>query len=200
MAGFTELSTLTKVAVALVALGAALGAIGLAVGGAFVAGAFAVFGAAAIVGGVDSIRTRQHLTSRGGTDGPRIVHTGPSAVVFGVGFIAVGAGLLIAGFASMIGKGQQLWDEVAERPGLALVVVGCGFVLMGVGTAISKWTFEDASTVWSQRIPGILVGIILVAIGLILIALGWSLAQDSPTSDGVFERIVDTVTGWIGFE
>ncbi|MEZ5174867.1 MAG: hypothetical protein R2823_01490 [Acidimicrobiia bacterium] len=71
---------------------------------------------------------------------------------------------------------------------------------MGVGTAISKWTFDDGDTVWLQRIPGILVGVILVVIGGFLIALGWSLAQDPPASGDLFDRIVDTVTGWIGFE
>ncbi len=103
---------------------AALAAVGLAVGGVFVAGAFAVFGVAAIVAGVDSIQTRQHRTSRSGTDSVRVMHHGPSAAIFGVGFIAVGAGLMIAGVASMIGKGDDLWDQVAARPGLAMVVLG----------------------------------------------------------------------------
>ncbi|MCZ7532396.1 MAG: hypothetical protein M5U23_03125 [Acidimicrobiia bacterium] len=200
MTGWAGFSTTMKIAIALLALGAILAAVGLAIGGVFLAGAVIAFGAAAMVAGLDSIRTRQHLTSRSGTDGARMIHHGPSAVIFGVGFVAVGAGLTIAGIASILGKGDELWDQIVERPGFVLVVLGLGFILMGVGTAVSKWTFEDGDTVWLQRIPGILVGIILVVIGVFMIALGWSLAQDPPTSDGVFERIVDTITGWIGFE
>ncbi|MEZ5174868.1 MAG: hypothetical protein R2823_01495 [Acidimicrobiia bacterium] len=92
MAGWTESGTTMKVGIALVALGAVLAAIGLAVGGVFIAAAVVALGAAAIVGGVDSVRTRRHRTSRSGTDSLRLTHTGASAVIFGVGFIAVGAG------------------------------------------------------------------------------------------------------------
>jgi hypothetical protein len=196
-----ELSTTTKVALASIAAGAALGALGLAFGGVFNAGAVVAFGVAAIIGGVDSVRTRTHRTSRSGTSASlRIMHTGPSAVIYGVGFIAVGTTLAVAGIAWMIGQGDELWAAISDRPGLVGIAAGAGITLMGGATAISQWTYEDHSTVWWQRIPGMAVGAILMAIGALVFALGFSLTQDPPTSDNVFERIADTLIAWTGFE
>lgn len=187
-----------KVGVAFIILGATLAAIGLTIWEPAIGGAVGLFGIAAIVGGVDSVVTRRHRTGQSfSSDLPR-EHVGASAAIFGLTFIAAGLVLAVAGFASMIGLGDELWSQVADRAGLAVMVVGVGICLIGIATLISRWTYVDTSTVWWQRLPGMALGAFLIAMGVATVFVGRSLAVDPPASDEVLERILDTLAGWLG--
>ena len=195
-----DLTTTQKVGLALILLGAALGALGLAFGGPLVAAAVAVFGLAAIVGGVDSVVTRRHQTGRGRSSDLRREHVGASAMVFGLTFIATGLVLAVAGLAAILGSGDSLWSQVGDRPGIATMAVGGLICLVGLATLISRWTYVDTSTVWWQRLPGMALGLFLIAMGVVVLAIGRSLAVDPPASGEVMERILDTLARWLGGE
>jgi Ca2+/Na+ antiporter len=195
-----ELSTTRKVAIVLIAIGALLAALGLLLGGVFVPAALAAFGGAAIVGGLHSVVTREHRTGRSGSSSLPRVHTGFSAIIFGLAFIVVGAALVVAGVAAIVGGGEELWSQLAEQPGIVAIGLGLGIVLLGVATSVSRWTFESESTVWWQRLPGSLLGLLVVAIGVVVFATGWSLAHDPPPPDGLLEHIASTLTRWLGVD
>jgi len=194
------LGTTQRIGIVLIAIGALLAALGLAFGGGFVPAALAAFGAAAIVGGVNSVVTREHRTGRTGSSFLPRVHTGFSAVIFGLAFIVVGGALVIASVAAITGAGGQLWSQLAERPGLVGMALGIGVILLGVATSLSRWAFESESTVWWQRLPGSLLGLLLIAMGVAFFAMGWSLARNPPPPDGLLDQIASTFTRWLGLD
>lgn len=188
----------TKAGLAMIVLGAVLAAVGLAVGGPFVAAAVIAFGTAAIIGGLNSITTRSHLFGELGSSRLRREHTGVSAVIFGLTFLVVGLVLVVAGAASLTGSGDDLWGWVADNPGPVTMVAGGWLSLVGVGTTVSRWTHLDASTVWWQRIPGVILGVFLVTLGVMIVLFGRSIALDPPQSDELVPRILDTLADWLG--
>lgn len=191
--------TVTRIGLVLVALGAGLAALGLAIGGPFVGAAVAVFGLAAIVGGVDSVATRRHRTSRDGVHGLRREHTGVTAAIFGLTFIAVGVVLTVTGLAAAVGVLDGLWSQVADRAGLVIIAVGGWTCVLGVAMVISRWAYVDMATTWWQRLPGIAVGLLVVTMGLIAVGIGRSVAVDPPQSGSeLLERALDTLVRWLG--
>ncbi|MCP4306190.1 MAG: hypothetical protein GY788_15220 [bacterium] len=194
------LNSTQRIAIILIMIGAALAAIGLLTGGVFIPAALVMFGGAAVVGGVHSVVARQHRTGRSGSSFLPRVHTGVSAVIFGVAFIVIGGALVVAGIAAIAGGSDELWSQLAEHPGVVAMGLGLGFSFLGIATSISRWTFEDGSTVWWQRLPGVVLGLLLVAMGVLVFAMGWSLASNPPPPDGLLDQIVDTVIRWSGFD
>ncbi|MDH3684534.1 MAG: hypothetical protein OEV40_31835 [Acidimicrobiia bacterium] len=188
-----------RIGLVLVAVGAGLAALGLLVGGLFVGAAVAVFGLAAIVGGVDSVATRRHRTSRDEFDSLRRVHTGAAAVIFGFTFIAVGVFLTVTGVAAALGVLGGLWSQVADSAGIVIIAVGGWACVLGVAMVISRWTYVGMSTNWWQRLPGIAVGLLVVMMGLIAVGIGRSVAVDPPQSGSEFlEKALDTLARWLG--
>ena len=191
--------TVTKIGLVLVVIGAGLAALGLAVGGPFVGAAVAVFGLTAIVGGIDSVATRRHRTSRDGFDGLRRIHTGMTAVIFGLTFIVVGVVLAVTGIAAAVGVLDGLWSQVTDRAGLIVIAIGGWACVLGVAMVISRWTYLDMSTTWWQRLPGAAVGLLVVTMGLIAVGVGWSVASDPPQSGSeLLERALDTLARFLG--
>ena len=189
----------TRIGLVLVAAGAGLAALALVVGGLFVGSAVAVFGLAAIVGGVDSVATRRHRTSRDEFDSLRRVHTGATAVIFGLTFIAVGVVLAVTGVAAALGVLDELWSQVADSAGIVIIALGGWACVLGGATVISRWTYVDMSTNWWQRLPGIAVGLLVVMMGLIAIGIGRSIAVDPPQSGSeLLEKALDTLARWLG--
>jgi hypothetical protein len=189
----------TRIGLVLVAAGGGLAALALVVGGLFVGSAVAVFGLAAIVGGVDSVATRRHRTSRDEFDSLRRVHTGATAVIFGLTFIAVGVVLAVTGVAAALGVLDELWSQVADSAGIVIIALGGWACVLGGATVISRWTYVDMSTNWWQRLPGIAVGLLVVMMGLIAIGIGRSVAVDPPQSGSeLLEKALDTLARWLG--
>lgn len=185
-----------KVGIALLALGAGLAALGQATGGPFLGAAIAVWGAAAMVAGLDSVIRRRHRTGeRDSSDLPR-EHFGFSAVVFGLTFFLVGVGLIVAGTALAAGANDGLWSWVGDNTGAFIMALGAWVCVVGVATVISRWRYVEVSTVWWQRLPGMSVGLVTMAIGAAALAVGRSLAVDPPAD--VLESVVDTLERWLG--
>ena len=190
---------MSRIGLVLVAVGAGLAALGLVLGGLFVGAAVAVFGLAAIAGGIDSVATRRHQTSRDEFDSLRRVHTGAAAVVFGLTFIAVGVVLVVTGVAAALGVLDGLWSRVAGAAGIMIIAVGGWLCVLGVAMVISRWTYTSMSTDWWQRLPGVAVGLLVVAMGLIAVGIGRFVAIDPPQSGSEFlENALDTLAHWLG--
>jgi len=185
-----------KVGIVFILLGAGLAALGLTYDGPFMGGAVASFGIAAIVGGVHSVVTRRHLDGRFKEISRE--HRGTSAVIFGITFVATGLVLVVGGLASVLGFGDELWNEISARPGASMMVVGIWVSVIGMGTAISRWTFVGTSTNWWQRLPGVILGLFLIVLGLGIFWIGRSLAVDPPAPDEILETALDTLERWFG--
>ena len=185
---------------ALLVIGAGFALVGLYVAERFISGALIAFGGAAVVGGVDSVRTRRHRTGRSGSSFLPRVHTGVSAVIFGLAFIVVGGALVVGGLAALLGGGDDVWSWLEDRSGVVAMALGTGIALLGIATALSRWSFESESTVSWQRLPGVVLGVVLVAMGGVVFALGWALQGDPPAAGELPERLFEVVTGWLGLE
>lgn len=178
----------------LVVLGGALAWIGLEFGiDLATGGAVAVFGAAFLLAGLDSIVTRSHRTgdSMHSAMLPR-EHRGWPAVVYGVTFVLPGTAMMFVGALIALGLGDSLLGEIFARPAPVFMLAGVVACLAGIATVASKWS---ASTSAWQRLPGQVVGVFITAMGIGLIAIGRVFASEPGGPRAAMERIGKWVIG-----
>jgi hypothetical protein len=187
-------SIVVKVGMVLLLVGAVLASIGLRVGGPFVGAAVATFGAAATFAGLHSVVTRRHRTGAPihGSELARD-HSGTAAALFGLTFIVPGVVMIAAGIGSALGLADGVGTWVVAHPGPVVMAIGAWACLGGLGSVISRWTYRDASTAWWQRVPGQLVGVLVIGLGLGAIGLGRALAADPGNPREALGRIAERI-------
>jgi hypothetical protein len=190
-----QLPRLTKISVALIVAGAGLAWIGLRYGGPSTWAAVAVFGLLAVIGGLHSVVTRRHVTAQGYLRSAMPHHhTGAGAVLLGITMLAPGLVMVLVGLAGIAGLADGLGDWAVARPGPIMMTAGAWAGLGGLGLLISKWRYEHQSTSWWQRVPGQMVGLILILIGGSLIAAGRVFSLDAADPRAALERIAEWIT------
>lgn len=183
-----------KLAFALIVAGAALAWVGLQYGGPSLWASLAVFGAVAVIGGVDSVVTRRHRTAEGHLRSSMPHHhTGLGAVLLGVAMLVPGVVMVLCGLAGMVGLADGLRARAAAHPGPITMAVGAWAVVGGVALLVSRWTYEHQPTHGWQRLPSRLVGIAVVLIGIGMIAAGRTLALDPADSGAALGRIAEWI-------
>jgi len=185
-------ATATKVAILLVLLGASLAFAGVRVGGPFVGGAVAAFGAAATLAGVHGMRTRRDRAGGQSSD-PIREHSGAAAFLFGVTFLVPGLIMLVAGAASAAGMSNGLWPWLLDRPGPVAILAGLWVVMAGLGMVVSRWKYTNAPAASWLRMPGHLLGLLTIAVGAGMVMIGRQFMLDPEHPREVTQR----VAAWI---
>lgn len=145
-----------------------------------------LFAAGVGAAGLDAI-TRRHTVERNQATHRTTTFVGAAAVLIGVALIVFALGFAVAGAGYLLGAEDRLIALLRERPGSALLALGCVSAAGGGARVLGARDWRGSAGRFLASIPERFGALLLLMAGVALLAAG-ALEVVSPAA---FDRLVD---------